>query len=162
MAGASLTNGVGSVEQLDGDEPDLAFADVLEIMDQRLVSRVIIVPSAVRWRPVPPSTTVQKYRRVCAWNGPRSPGCSRTSQTRMLSFSSHSLVPTSRLRGAASSSAAYSARSNVPSLRMVAATVASLGVRLRSVSRLVQAEDEPGVTWAERAGELRAVADLAG
>src|SRR5262252_10272030 len=41
MAGASLTNGVGSVEQLDGDEPDLAFADVLEIMDQRLVRRVL-------------------------------------------------------------------------------------------------------------------------
>src|SRR5262245_14944490 len=41
MAGATTTNGVGSVEQLDGDEPDLAFADVLEVMDQRLVRRVL-------------------------------------------------------------------------------------------------------------------------
>src|SRR6266576_1241285 len=24
---------------------------------------------------MPPSTTVQKYRLVCAWNGPRSPDC---------------------------------------------------------------------------------------
>src|SRR5215475_3058518 len=80
----------------------------------------------------------------------------------MRSFSSHSLVPTSRLPGAASSSAAYSERSNMSSLRMVAATVASLGCGLWSVSRLVQAEDEPGVARAERAGELRGVADLAG
>src|SRR5438132_3021729 len=80
----------------------------------------------------------------------------------MRSFSSHSRVPTSRLPGAASSSAAYSERSNVSSLRVVAAMVASLVAGLWSVSRLVQAEDEPGVARAERAGELRGVADLAG
>src|SRR5499427_5515641 len=41
MAGASLTNGVGSVEQFHGHEADLALADVLEVMDQRLVRRVL-------------------------------------------------------------------------------------------------------------------------
>src|SRR5262245_48797682 len=30
-----------SVEQLDGDEPELALADVLKVMDQRLVRRVL-------------------------------------------------------------------------------------------------------------------------
>src|SRR5262249_60646980 len=44
---ATMTNGAGSVKQFDGDEPDLALADVLEVVDQRLVRRGLrVVPVA--------------------------------------------------------------------------------------------------------------------
>src|SRR5215470_12972851 len=36
-----MTNSAGLVEQFDGDEADLALADVLEVVDQRLVRRVL-------------------------------------------------------------------------------------------------------------------------
>src|SRR5215207_2670838 len=77
--------------------------------------RTLRVPSGDRCRPVPPSTTVQKYRRVWAWNGPRSPGARLTSQTLIRSFWNHNRVPTSRLPTATASSSWNSAGSKVSS-----------------------------------------------